>query len=51
MADEKEKMVSLMLPESLVRKIQAEASKKERSLGGQIRYILKMWEENDENKK
>jgi hypothetical protein len=46
---EKEKMVGVTLPESLIEKIQEEAWKKERSLSAQIRYILKLWSIENEN--
>lgn len=44
MNDEKEKLVGVKLPLDLIKSIQKEANSRERSLSGQIRYILKEWE-------
>jgi len=48
MNDEKEKMVGMMLPESLAAKVQQEATRQERSLSGQVRLILKEWVDSQE---
>ena len=48
---EKEKMVGVTLPESLIQRIQDEANTKERSMSGQIRFILKNWVDGLENSK
>jgi len=46
---EKEKLVGVMLDESIIEKLKAVADKYERSLSGQVRYILKQWiDENEE---
>jgi Arc/MetJ-type ribon-helix-helix transcriptional regulator len=45
---EAERMVGVVLPESLITKIQEEGQRKERSMSAQIRYILKEWAEREE---
>jgi len=45
---EKEKMIGMMLPESIAEKVQTEATKQERSLSAQVRFILKEWIDGQE---
>jgi len=40
---EKERQVGIVIPEDLIKKIQEEANKQDRSLSAQVRYILKQW--------
>ena len=48
---EKEKFVGVVLPEELIDRIQQEGMSQERSMSGQIRYILKQYYDKNGDEK